>query len=225
MSEDLLKQADEPPGDSTKTQEIPLGLCQCGCGARTNVSKYNDKRDGSIKGVPVRFLRGHARRTSPLLYVEEDRGYITKCWIWQRSKNEGGYGQSWDAEEGKACSAHRLMYKRLKGPIPEGLTLDHLCEVSSCVNPNHLEPVTRRVNSQRAIRSKLTEERVLRMRWLCKRGVRYSELGKIFDVSWQHARLICLGVKWKNVTSSYYNHRILDGIVDQFVGRDAVLDE
>jgi hypothetical protein len=38
--------------------------------------------------------------------------------------------------------AHRLYYELEKGPIPKGLTLDHLCRVRCCVNPDHLEPVT-----------------------------------------------------------------------------------
>lgn len=42
--------------------------------------------------------------------------------------------------------AHILFYKRLIGPIPRGLTLDHLCRHRWCCNPNHVAPVTRGVN-------------------------------------------------------------------------------
>lgn len=42
--------------------------------------------------------------------------------------------------------AHRVVYEHELGPIPAGLTLDHLCRVRSCVNPAHLEPVTIGVN-------------------------------------------------------------------------------
>lgn len=46
--------------------------------------------------------------------------------------------------------AHRWAYEHWVGPIPEGLEIDHLCRVKLCVNPAHLEPVTRAENMRRA---------------------------------------------------------------------------
>lgn len=46
--------------------------------------------------------------------------------------------------------AHRYMYEREVGQIPEGMHLDHLCRVRACVEPAHLEPVTPRENAVRA---------------------------------------------------------------------------
>lgn len=62
------------------------------------------------------------------------------CWEWAASRFGNGYGQF------RRELAHRAMYKFLVGDIPTGLTLDHLCRNRGCVNPDHLEPVTIRVN-------------------------------------------------------------------------------
>lgn len=47
---------------------------------------------------------------------------------------------------GEKQLAHRLAYEFIRGPIPDGLQLDHLCRVRRCVNPAHLEPVSQREN-------------------------------------------------------------------------------
>ncbi len=66
------------------------------------------------------------------------------CWIWTAAIDQGGYGRiMW---RGKARKAHRILYSLLIGPIPQGLTLDHLCRNRVCVNPDHLQPTTLRVN-------------------------------------------------------------------------------
>lgn len=70
------------------------------------------------------------------------------CWQW-RGATTWGYGTAW--AEGRTRRAHRLAYELLIGPIPDGLDLDHLCRNRACVNPTHLEPVTRRVNLLRGV--------------------------------------------------------------------------
>ena len=72
----------------------------------------------------------------------------THCWIWQRVLGTAGYGQVW--RQGKKVGAHRAYYEELVGPIPERLTIDHLCQNIRCVNPGHLEPVTQRINNLRS---------------------------------------------------------------------------
>jgi hypothetical protein len=77
------------------------------------------------------------------------------CWIWHGLVNRYGYGTQW--WNGRRLSAHRLAYTLAVGPIPEGLTLDHVkargCTSLLCVKaipdwfgPAHLEPVTMREN-------------------------------------------------------------------------------
>ncbi len=67
------------------------------------------------------------------------------CWEWRRGRDTAGYGRFAD-ETRVGRAAHRWGYERLVGPIPEGLDLDHLCRNRPCVNPEHLEPVTRQEN-------------------------------------------------------------------------------
>jgi len=69
----------------------------------------------------------------------------TGCWIWMRSMKPNGYGHI------PGGYPHRVAYQALRGPIPEGLDIDHLCRVRCCVNPDHMEPVTRRENVLRGV--------------------------------------------------------------------------
>lgn len=77
-------------------------------------------------------------------WTAEDHGHDSPCWVWQRGKNAAGY--AYLTVEGKSVRAHRYFYEQAVGSIPEGLTLDHLCRVRACVNPNHLEAVPIRTN-------------------------------------------------------------------------------
>lgn len=77
--------------------------------------------------------------------VAYDRG---PCWVFAVI-DRYGYG-AWKFR-GKYVRAHRAVYERLVGDIPEGLDLDHLCDRHrNCVNPDHLEPVTKLTNTLRA---------------------------------------------------------------------------
>lgn len=77
------------------------------------------------------------------------RPELGPCWLWTGGQNahpSGNYGRAWDRAKKVYVYAHRVAYEALAGPIPDGLDLDHLCRVRLCVNPLHLEPVTRQVN-------------------------------------------------------------------------------
>ncbi len=73
------------------------------------------------------------------------------CWLWTAYTDKDGYGMFW---LGKTfVRAHRFGYELAKGPIPDGLVLDHLKEVCThrnCVRFDHLEPVTTRENLMRS---------------------------------------------------------------------------
>lgn len=71
------------------------------------------------------------------------------CWLWTGALSTGGYGMI--GTNKKVRYAHKLLFEEKFGPVPEGLELDHLCRVRGCVNPDHLEAVTRRENIMRGI--------------------------------------------------------------------------
>jgi hypothetical protein len=89
---------------------------------------------------------------------------MSNCWLWDASRNGKGYGTTWR----KPKYAHRLVYEALVGPIPEGLTIDHLCNNPGCVNPEHMEPVTALENYRRGPWSSPN-------RTHCPRGHEYDE--------------------------------------------------
>lgn len=87
------------------------------------------------------------------------------CWIWlgpRTRKGASGYGAS--RLNGKTMVSHRVAYELLRGSIPDGYDLDHLCRNRLCCNPDHLEPVTRSVNLRRGFEARG-----------CKNGHPYNE--------------------------------------------------
>ena len=66
------------------------------------------------------------------------------CWLWTGYCNPKGYGRI--TVNYKPMFTHRWSYENFIGPIPNGLVLDHLCQIKNCVNPEHLEPVTNKTN-------------------------------------------------------------------------------
>lgn len=117
-------------------------------------------------GGPLR-LRG--------LVVDRDRFWELiepadgdECRLWLGRITNHGYG-FW-CVDGVVFSTHRLAYELAIGPIPTGLTIDHLCRNRACCNPHHLEPVTNRENVMRgagfgAINARKTH---------CSRGHEYT---------------------------------------------------
>lgn len=88
----------------------------------------------------------HEERIAAATRVDENG-----CWIWVRSIDKQGYGTcsaTIDTKR-KTYRAHRYVYEVIRGSIPGDLGLDHLCRITVCVNPDHLEPVTFAENMRR----------------------------------------------------------------------------
>lgn len=78
-----------------------------------------------------------------------DKSDPNGCWIWTRGKDPQGYGLvSWG---GRSSYVHRTYLIELGHEYPDGWVTDHLCRVTSCANPEHLEIVTRRENVIRGV--------------------------------------------------------------------------
>lgn len=70
---------------------------------------------------------------------------MSGCWLWAGSDDgRRGYGRFRNVNGTR--QAHRISYEMYVGPIPAGLEIDHKCKNPSCVNPQHLRPVTREEN-------------------------------------------------------------------------------
>lgn len=146
------------------------GLCRCGCGRKTRIAPRNRFDRGWVKGQPVPFIHGH-NSVLPLFRRVAKFWSMTKllpvhglpdCIEWNGAVHTNGYG---------ACNkilgtrqAHRAAYMLTFDLIPKGLEPDHLCRNRLCINPYHLELVTRKENSRRGARAKLTARMVAEIR-------------------------------------------------------------
>ncbi len=114
----------------------------------------------SIKGQPRGTRLDPLERILSRIYLNEG----SDCWVVPREMlDKHGYGGITVMQDlpldkyGRRTRsktrllAHRVVYARLCGPIPDGLQLDHLCRNHACVNPKHLEPVTAKENVHRGV--------------------------------------------------------------------------
>lgn len=123
--------------------------CQCECGVIKNIYESSLKcgtstkcKQCSSKNFPKKLSIDRFNN----LWISDKE---MNCWLWLGGLDKDGYGHF--KVNKKTIQAHRFSYEHHKGPIPDGLVIDHLCRNPSCVNPEHLEAVTHKENLNRGI--------------------------------------------------------------------------
>jgi len=113
------------------------------------------------------------------------------CWIWLGHLTPKGYGRiQWGGTE---IYVHRAAWLFFRGPIGNGLEIDHLCRMRCCVNPDHLEPVTHADNVRRSDAGKLLRARML-AKDSCPNGHPYA--GSRIDANGHRVCYQCQKAKW-----------------------------
>lgn len=120
------------------------------------------------------------------------------CWLWTGANN-GRYGISVDPKTKRVTTAHRVLYEHFKGPIPDGLEVDHLCRVKLCVNPDHLEPVTSKENMRRA------NAHPRKLKTHCKRGHEYTPENTVINKRGNRHCKQCAKLKYEERKNSNAN--------------------
>lgn len=150
-------------------------MCACGCGEPSSPAETNIYRKGVLiyrKGDLRQYVTGHRARAflDPVRQLMRHVQVVPSgCWIWTGARLPTGYG--WARVGGRSRAAHLQMWRAVRGPVPHGLELDHLCRETLCCNPDHLEPVTHAENVHRSF----SPSAVNLVKTHCLRGHEFTE--------------------------------------------------
>lgn len=144
-----------------------------------------------IGGIDVRF------------WAKVERHGPSDCWPWRGTVALNGYGLVHSGgRDGRYSGAHRLMWTLANGPIPDGLSVLHRCDIRHCVNPNHLFLGTQSDNIRdctlkfRHSRRKLRPIDVIEIRRACSQGSTQRSQARRFNVSDGLVNNIIRGHSW-----------------------------
>lgn len=142
-----------------------------------------------------------------------DRTSPDECWLWRGYRNKKGYGRFRETHAGLQVMAHRFIYERYVGPIPEGISVLHRCDNPPCCNQGHLFLGTSSDNNadrhakgrsrgpkgERAPSAKLQACDVLKIRLLATQGMSNRNIARQFHVSSVMVGLIVRRLNWKHI--------------------------
>ncbi len=123
-------------------------------------------------------------RVAMRVFERVEMGEPDECWPWSGPTNRGGYGvlSWWDKDHGvnsrghkgsaRNTTAHRVAWTSVNGPIPDDLTVDHICRNILCCNPAHLRLLTNEANGADNGNARKTH---------CPQGHPYDEANTYFD--------------------------------------------
>ena len=133
----------------------------------------------------------------------------TCCWNWPAKKDSHGYGIFCVAR--RMYRSHRVSYELNKGPIPSGLCILHLCNNTSCCNPDHLiagdhllnmqhkVAADRQARGERNPNAKLTDEKVRLILSLRAQGQTMKKIADQVGVDDSNVTRVCTGESWKHL--------------------------
>lgn len=174
--------------------DVPFGFCHCGCGNKTRISERDHRLKGHKKGIPLKFIKCHAGSENPGYTLDP----LSGCWNWNGYITKSGYAGI-VRRNGKQTSAYRAYYEEMRGPITEGLHIDHLCRNPKCVNPFHLEIVTQAENNWRSPIAKLKPTDIFEIRKLIQEGITDSAIADRFFVKRGQIGKIRRGDAWSGL--------------------------
>ncbi|GAA3816395.1 HNH endonuclease signature motif containing protein [Cellulomonas soli] len=140
-----------------------------GCPGRPSASRdgWCQRHHGLVRATGVEAWTGAVPRPPRTAAVAERLAAYTVvspagCYLWTGGVTSAGYGIVAAPEFGlRWVLVHRLAYELARGPIPEGLVIDHLCRQTTCLRVEHLEPVTVGENTRRGVAARRAEREAI----------------------------------------------------------------
>ena len=130
----MLRQGKKPCSvDSCNSDAKKMGFC-------TKHYQRNRKHSDPNR---CDLIWGDVARFNALVMPEPNTG----CWLWTGNIMHRGYAIMW--ANGKTTRVSRWSFRKFKGDIPDGMHVDHICEVKDCVNPDHLQLLTPAENNEK----------------------------------------------------------------------------